>query len=67
MADQPVCKRTCAAHFDREMVGRNDFQQFLDLMKGKLIIIGLRFEHRSDLQINHHYIVEPWHENTNIC
>ena len=34
-------------------------------MKGKFIIIsGLRYEHRFDLQINLHYTVEPSHENT---
>ena len=25
---------------------------------------GLGYEHRFDLQINLHYTVEPWHENT---
>jgi hypothetical protein len=47
------------------VAGQKPTKLFLDLMKGKFIIIsGLRYEHRFDLQINLHYTVEPWHENT---
>ena len=35
-------------------------------MKLIIIINGLRYEHKFNYEINTHFTVEPWHENTSI-